>query len=138
MDINYSKHITKIINEYPDNTPIFTEYIARIIENENSVESGKLKELINLNLKRLADNHIIERIQKGVYYKPKMTVFGMTKPPQELFIKQICISNKGKKIGYIGDEALLHDLGLTSLLPKNKVIVTNNYRAKICGDSHIV
>ena len=89
-------------------------------------------------MKRLADNSVIKRIQKGVYYKPKMTAFGESKPPIELIIAETCMKNGNETIGYIGAETSLHNLGLITHVPKNKIIVTNKYRVKVSKENHIV
>ncbi|WP_317854415.1 DUF6088 family protein [Chakrabartyella piscis] len=138
MNIKYSEYMGSVIEAFPVGIPIFTDTVVKIVSDKIEMPVDDLKSIVNLNLKRLADNHIIERIQKGVYYKPKMTAFGKTKPPIELMIHETCIQCDGEKIGYIGAETLLHDFGLTSLVPKNKVIVTNKYRVKVPKENHII
>lgn len=136
--MNYSEYMSNIVATFPIGTLIYTENIVKTISAEIGVEAEEIKSIVNLNLKRLADDNAIERIQKGVYYKPKMTAFGKTKPPFELLINETCIVQDNKKIGYVGGETLLHDLGLTSLIPKNRVIVTNKYRAKLPQEAHTI
>lgn len=138
MQVNYSEYMGSVIDGFPFGTPIFTDAIVRMITNEVDVSIEEIKNIVNLNLKRLADNHTIERIKKGVYYKPKMTVFGKTKPPIDLVITETCIQQDEKLIGYIGGETLLHQMGLTTLLAKDKTIVTNKHRVKVPMGTHIV
>lgn len=138
MNINYSEYMSDVIEAFSTGTPIFTEAVARAASDEIGVPIDEIKSIVNLNLKRLADNDVIERIQKGVYYKPQITVFGKAKPPIDLVIMEICMKQAGQQIGYLGGETLLHSLGLTTLAPKNKVIVTNRYRVKVPKGSHIV
>ena len=136
--MNYSEYMSNIVEVFPTGVPIFTENIVKTISAEIGVPTEEIKSIVNLNLKRLADDNAIERIQKGVYYKPKMTAFGKTKPPFDQIINETCIVQNNTKIGYIGGETLLHDLGLTSLIPKNRVIVTNKYRTKLPQEAHTV
>lgn len=138
VDMNYSEYMGNVIETFPIGMPIFTEKITKKVSDEIGIPVKDLKSTVNQNLKRLADDGVIERIQKGVYYKPKMTAFGKTKPPIELVINETCIMQNDKKIGYVGGETLLHELGLISLIPKNKVIVTNKYRTKLPNDVHII
>ena len=138
MNMNYSDYISGIIETIPTGVPIYTDTIVKTASEVIGVKIDEIKSNVNLNLKRLADNCVIERIQKGVYYKPKMTAFGKSKPPMELVIAEACIKRDADTIGYIGAETLLHSLGLTTLVPKNKVIVTNKHRVKVPKEYHIV
>lgn len=136
--MNYRKYMSGVIETFPIGIPIFTESVVKMVSDDIGEPIKKIKSMVNLNLKRLADNCIIERIQKGVYYKPEMTAFGKIKPPMELVIMETCLKQGGKRIGYIGAEMLLHNLGLTTLVPKNKVIVTNKYRMKVPKENHLI
>ncbi|MFI3214925.1 MAG: DUF6088 family protein [Eubacteriales bacterium] len=138
MNINYSEYMTNMIETFPIGAPIFTETVVRAASNEIGAPIDEIKSVVNLNLKRLADNKVIERIQKGVYYKPKITAFGKTKPPIDLVIMETCMKQDNQQIGYIGAETLLHNLGLATLAPKNKVIVTNKHRVKVPKGNHII
>lgn len=138
MNVNYSEYTRNAIESFPINVPIFSETVAKTVSYEVGVPTEDIKRVVNLNLKRLTDSNVIERIQKGVYYKPKITAFGKTKPPIELVIAETCMKKDDNKIGYIGGKTLLHDLGLTTLMPKNKVIVTNKYRTKLPQDAQII
>lgn len=136
--MNYSEYMNNMIDAFPIGMPIFTDTVVKKASIDIGIPIEQIKSIVNLNLKRLADNLVIERIQKGVYYKPKMTPFGKTKPPFELAITEMCTKQGEHTIGYIGAETLLHNLGLSTLAPKNKVIVTNKYRVKIPKEQHIV
>lgn len=136
--MNYSEYMNNMIDTLPTGIPIFTDMVVKKASSDMGIPIDQIKSIVNLNLKRLADNLVIERIQKGVYYKPKMTPFGKTKPPLELAITEMCTKQGEQTIGYIGAETLLHNLGLSTLAPKNKVIVTNKYRMKVPKEKHII
>lgn len=137
MRDNRNEYIKKLIEEIPFGIPFFSTDIVDKILKEVEEPRDKIKSAVNVSLKRYADKNIIERIQKGVYYKPKMTVFGKMKMPIDLTITEICTKDGDNIIGYIGSHSLLNELGLTTLLPKNKVIVTNKYRTKIVKETNI-
>lgn len=137
MDINYSEYMSNMIENIDTGMPIFTDTVIKTVAKNIGLPTKDVKHVVNLNLKRLADDSVIERIQKGVYYKPKVTVFGKTKPPIDLVINETCIKSDNQTIGYIGEQTLLHNLGLTTLMPKSKVIVTNKYRTKIAKENQI-
>ncbi len=138
MNINYNTYIGDIIKNIPFGMPFFTDDILQELSVETKLPKDEIKSVVNLNLKRYADKNIIERIQKGIYYKPKMTAFGKIKPPIDLATTKLCTEHGNEIIGYIGGELLLNQLGLSTLMPKNKVIVTNKYRAKVIENTHII
>ena len=138
MNMTYNTYIGDIIANIPFGIPFFTGDIINELSNELNLPKNEIKSVVNLNLKRYADENIIERIQKGIYYKPKMTVFGKTKPPLDLAIAEMCTKLEGEVIGYLGGETLLNQLGLSTLLPKEKVIVTNKHRTKVMENTHVI
>ena len=138
MQLNYSEYLGNLVTQMPVGIPIFTERVAKTLATEVGVPIAEVKSIVNLNLKRLADNQVIERVQKGVYYKAKMTVFGKTPPPIELVVRELCTKEDDEIIGYVGAESLLHHLGLSTLMPKQNVIVTNKHRTKIDAASQTV
>ncbi len=138
MQLNYSEHLGKLIEQVPVGVPIFTDKVAKTMAQELGVPVIEVKDIVNLNLKRLADKRVIERVQKGVYYKSKMTVFGKTPPPMELVVHELCTREDDQRIGYVGAESYLHQLGLCTLMPKQKVIVTNKHRTKVAAMTQTV
>lgn len=135
--MNYNKTIRDYVATLPTDTPIFTEHIVKIVSARVDVDASKIKNTVNSNLQKLVVEDTLGYMQKGVYYKPEITPFGKTKPPFERLVTETCIRHDNKRIGYIGGEVLLHDLGLTSSVPKTKVIVTNKHNIKLPNVKHI-
>lgn len=75
-------------------------------------------------LSRLNDKGVIERYKKGVYYKPKETIFGKIGPSEKDQINLI-LSDKSIN-GYVSGSTIYNEWGLTTQISNEIVIVTNN------------
>ena len=64
-------------------------------------------------IERLLKKGIIKKASKGVFYKPRITVFGELKPSDETILRQYLFED-GKRIAYITGTALYNQLGLTT------------------------
>lgn len=64
-------------------------------------------------LSRLVANGVIKRYKKGMYYKPKQTVFGELKPREDVLLENYLFEND-KQIAYITGVRLYNQLGLTT------------------------
>jgi hypothetical protein len=72
-------------------------------------------------LSRLVKSGKLVRLEKGKYYKPKSSRFGVIRPPESEIIK--VLTQKGKKItGYLTGNALYNRWALTSQVPNTLTI----------------
>jgi hypothetical protein len=128
--IGYGKFITEYVNRTTPGTPIYTEDTAREVTRCFGTNTEQAKKVVNVTLKRLADqeNTKLIRFGKGIYYKPKITVFGPTKlNPMQVFIESYI--KKGIQIfGYETGPSLLNQLGITTQVPKYRYFATNRYQ----------
>lgn len=76
-------------------------------------------------LERLTKKGIIKKISKGVFYKPKQTVFGELKPSENELLKTYLFSN-GKRIAYITGLSLYNKLGFTTQIPATILIASRD------------
>lgn len=67
-------------------------------------------------VERFIDNGEIRRLSRGLFYKPKTSLFGELEPNQEEFLKRYLFKD-GKQIGYITGNYLYKKLGLTTQIP---------------------
>ena len=117
--------------------------IAKKIEEKiDNIESGKTFTYKDLDIKkgeyyaaaksieRLIKKEIIKRISTGVFYKPKLTVFGELKPDEGKIITPYLFKN-GKRIAYITGLLLYNKMGLTTQIPKEISIASNKKRIYI-------
>ena len=82
-------------------------------------------------IKRIQERNLIpelRRYQKGIYYRATQTVFGEVGINKEqLIADKYLLPNKGYETGL----AILHQMGLTTQMPKERVLATNE--ATICA-----
>ncbi len=78
-------------------------------------------------LERLRKKGKIKRFSKGVFYKPKQTVFGEILPDEEKVITPYLFKN-GKRIAYITGLLLYNKMGLTTQIPKEISIASREKR----------
>lgn len=134
----YGTQIMQTINHIPYGVAIFPEFIAKTLAEQFAIPLEQAQKVTNVNLKRLADKEQIERLQKGIYYKAKETVFGKTKPNIDAVMTQVLTINENEVIGYETGASFLNKIGLSTLLPRDKEIATNGYRRKLDATCHIV
>ena len=134
----YGNKIRQEIESIPYGVAIFSDQIARSLAEQLSISIEKAQKMTNLNLKRLADRNKIARLKKGVYFRAKNTIFGITEPNIDNVLIQILTIDGEEVIGYETGASFLNQIGLTTLIPRVKEIATNGYRRKIDPNCHIV
>jgi len=81
-------------------------------------------------LERLQKKGIIKKVSKGIFYKPKSTVFGLLKPNEQELLKPYLFQD-GRRIAYITGNYLYNQLGLTTQLSKHLTIACRSKRIYI-------
>lgn len=69
-------------------------------------------------VERLIAKKIIKRMATGVFYKPRVTVFGELKPSEDERLRPYLFNGK-KRIAYVTGTALYNRMGLTTQVPKD-------------------
>jgi Family of unknown function (DUF6088) len=82
------------------------------------------------SIERLIAAGTLKRASKGVFYKPKLTVFGIVKPREEELMKQYLFKN-GQRIAYITGSSLYNKMGLTMQVPFNITIASKTRRTTV-------
>ncbi|SHO54155.1 hypothetical protein [Anaerocolumna xylanovorans] len=126
----YGQYIADNIRSFPFGVPIYTDEIARDVAGQFRIELDQAKILVNVNLKRIADNNGLERYQKGIYYKAQETPFGKTKLNTAQVMRDMYLVRDGQRIGYETGHSFFNRIGLTTQLPKYKTYATNAFRQK--------
>lgn len=126
--VGYGQYIADIIHHLPNGVPIYTENIAKALAKQFKLEFGKAKGLVNVNLKRIADDNNLERYQKGIYYKAQTTPFGKTKLNPAHIARDVYIHKNGRIIGYETGASFLNKIGLTTQIAKYKYYATNVFK----------
>ncbi len=117
--------VTKKIRKQVDGLPegITFKYNQLFIEPQEYVAAAKA-------IERMIAKGTIKRLSTGVFYKPKVTVFGELKPNEEEVLKPYLFED-GKRIAYITGTSLYNRLGLTTQVPKVIKIASRDKRISV-------
>lgn len=102
-----SDKIAQQIQQFPED--ISFGYKELTIARKETVSAAKA-------LERLQKKGLIRKLSKGIFYKPKMTLFGEKKPDEQQVLKPYLYQN-GKRTAYITGVCLYNQLGLTTQVP---------------------
>lgn len=78
-------------------------------------------------LERMTKEQVLVKVSKGVYARPLMSEYGLSKPTQEQVIEAYKGGNKGMVIGY----ALYNRLNISTQISKNIALYSNAIRSNI-------
>lgn len=81
-------------------------------------------------LERLQKKGAIKKISKGMFYKPKISVFGVMPPNYDSILQNYLYTGK-KRTGYITGYVLYNQLYLTTQVASKTKVATNRNRKKI-------
>ncbi len=116
-----SRQIRKKISKLPKGKTF--GYADLNIEKKSYMSAAKAME-------RLQKKGVVKKVSKGVFYKPKQTVFGELKPDYREQLKQYLFKN-GKRIAYETGLSLYNRLGLTTQVPYRIKIASRSNRISI-------
>jgi len=134
----YIDYVTAAVDNTPYGAPIRTGTLADDFAKTFKMDVSKARRMINVYLKRLADRGVIARIAHGLYARIKTTVFGALVPGEEKIITEAFLNNGEEVIGYETGATLINRLGLSTLVPRQRQIATNRYRATVPAGAGIV
>ncbi|MFH5886191.1 DUF6088 family protein [Halalkalibaculum sp. DA3122] len=78
-------------------------------------------------IERLISSGVVKRISKGLFYKPKKSLFGDLKPNEEQLLKPYMYEGDNR-IAYITGLSLYNQMGLTTQVPKTITLACNKKR----------
>lgn len=123
--MNYNDILIKYIDEYPYDEPIFIEDIKNHFKELVSENYDNILKNIYVYINRLVKENKLVQFIKGIYYKPLKGTFGnKSLNINKVINKKYIYDNKGQK-GYFSGAYLFNKLGLTTQIPKEILIVTN-------------
>ncbi len=109
----------KLVNDYGYGNPFYFEEISF-----NNYSSSWIKKEMN----SLVKNKKIIRYERGLYYIPEKTIFGISSlNPQKLIVKKY-LSNHS---GYYSGLYFANRIGLSSQMPNVIEIYTNNEKSRV-------
>lgn len=121
--MNYNELLINYVNKRKKDEPIFIDeikdYFKKIVNNYDDCFKT-----INVYINRLVKNGKLVQYLKGIYYKPSKGYFGYKKIDiNKVIYKKYLRDDKVK--GYYSGAYLFNKLGLTTQVPKEILIVTN-------------
>lgn len=81
-------------------------------------------------IQRLIEKGMVKRISTGLFYKPKLSMFGELSPREENLIEPYLYED-GKRIAYVTGLSLYNRLGLTTQIPVTLKIASRDKRISI-------
>lgn len=116
-----SQKIQKQISKFAEGTPFKYDQLA--IERQDFMATTK-------TIERLIAKGVIKRLSKGLFYKPKKTIFGELLPNEEELLKTY-LYEKGKRIAYITGTSLYNQMGLTTQISTSLKIACKTKRISL-------
>jgi predicted transcriptional regulator of viral defense system len=112
-----------LIENYEEDEPIFLTDI--------NIE-GMTEENIRYHLKKLTDNGTICRFDSGIYYLPRVNIFGEKSVlSAETVALHKYILRKGKRIGFYSGYTLANRMGISMQVPFKEEITSNYAPAQV-------
>lgn len=122
--MNCNELLLNYINKRKKDEPIFIDEIKKYFKALVSDYDDVFLKTVNVYINRLVKNGKIKQYAKGIYYKPSKGYFGYKKiDVNKVIYKKYLRDNKVK--GYYSGAYLFNQLGLTTQVPKEVLIVTN-------------
>lgn len=123
--MNYNDVLIKYINEYPYDEPILIEDIKKYFKNYINANFDEIFKTIYVYINRLVKDNKLVQFIKGVYYKPLNGKFGNKPLNVNKVIDKKYLHDEGGQKGYFSGAYLFNKIGLTTQIPKEILIITN-------------
>lgn len=123
--MTYTDYICGIISAERPGAPIYTSKIAEGLAKTFGLNKKAAAAATSVAVKRVMDGKVIEDLrfyQKGIYYRTVKTPFGELGIDKERLIAEKYIL---PDLGYDTGAMFLYHIGLTTQLPRERVIATN-------------
>ena len=135
--MTYIEFVQNFINKQPQGAPIYTSSIAEALADSYELDRKKAAAAAAVAVKRIMEAGSVSDLrfyQKGIYYRTAVTPFGEAGINKaQLIADKYLIPDKGYETGL----SFLHDLGLTSQMPKEHIIATNAAKDCVRYDSKL-
>ncbi|MBQ9227568.1 MAG: hypothetical protein IJ168_01950 [Eubacterium sp.] len=125
MHLTYIDFICDAIRNTECCIPIYSKDLTTALAVEYNISRSQAAGAVSVALRRILERGIIPNLRfykKGIYYLTQMTPFGELSIDKQRLVYDKYVSDDN---GYVSGMFLLHQLGLTSQMPNNAVIVSN-------------
>jgi len=131
MRTTYMDFTCDILRNAKVGAPIYTSQVAERMRASYQLDTKEAAAAAAVAIKRIMDGTIIPELrcyQKGIYYRTKTTPFGEVGINREqLIADKYLLPHNGYETGL----AVMHRMGLTSQIPRQRILATN--MAKDCA-----
>lgn len=131
MRTTYIDFTCDILRKTKIGDPIYTNQIADRLGMTYQLDSKEAAAATAVAIKRIMDGAVIPELrcyQKGIYYRTTVTPFGEVSINREqLIADKYLLPNIGYETGF----TVMHRMGLTSQMPRQRILATN--MAKDCA-----
>lgn len=125
MKKTYVEFVCEELNKEQIGAPIYSNQIAVKVENAFNLEPKAAAAATAVAFKRILDGKVMPDLrtyQKGIYYRTAATAFGgMEINKEQLIADKYLLPD----IGYETGPAILHRMGLTTQMPRERLLATN-------------
>ncbi|MBR1692124.1 MAG: hypothetical protein IJ711_05040 [Lachnospiraceae bacterium] len=125
MAETYVEYIRELIITKTIGAPIYSADMANQMEKKYHISQREASANTAVAVKRIMDRGLLPELrcyQKGIYFRTADTPFGETGIDKEQLIADRYIVHDN---GYDGGFRLLYQMGLTTQIPADRVVVTN-------------
>ena len=125
MGKTYVEFVYEELKKEQTGSPIYTGKIAANIEKTFNLEPKAAAAATAVAFKRILDGKVMPNLriyQKGIYYRTVTTAFGETGINKEQLIADKYLL---PDIGYETGPAILHRMGLTTQMPRERLLAAN-------------
>lgn len=113
--------------------------MKKIRERVKGISEGKIitlqsfskslsKQAVVLGLSRLYQEGVLAKLEKGKYYRPKKSIFGLIGPSEDEIVNTLLDEMKGD--AYVSGGAIFNKMGLTTQISNEIVVVGGKYNRK--------
>lgn len=131
MEKPYVDFLCEVMIRQEIGKPIYTSKMCEYMVEAYQIPQKKAAGAVSVACKRIMDGGLIPELrfyQKGIYYRAAETPFGETGIDKEqLIVDKYLLNDTGYETGL----TVLHRMGLTSQMPKERVLASN--RASDCA-----
>lgn len=125
MEKSYMDFVCEVMNRQEIGKPIYISRISEYVVETYQIPQKKAAGAVSVACKRIMDGELIPELrfyQKGIYYRAAVTPFGETGIDKEQLIADKYLVND---TGYETGLSVLHRMGLTSQMPRERVLASN-------------
>lgn len=125
MEIKYMDFVCKALSEHEIGKPIYLHRISECMAKEYGISHEKAADEVGVAYKRIMEMGLVPELriyQSDILYRTTATPFGECGIDREQLIYDKYLAND---MGYETGLSILHKMGLTSQMPRERVIVSN-------------